>query len=74
MKIKDDSIMTFGKYQGSKMSDLPADYLLWLGGVIQIKYFKNRSLQEKTILEYITNNKRVLLIQSLYNLGNENEL
>ncbi len=29
-KITDESIMTFGKYKGEKMANIPADYLLFL--------------------------------------------
>lgn len=28
--ITDDSLMPFGKYQGTKMANVPASYLLWL--------------------------------------------
>jgi len=28
--MTDNSIMTFGKYKGEKMANIPADYLLWL--------------------------------------------
>lgn len=26
----DETLMSFGKYRGTKLSDVPADYLLWL--------------------------------------------
>ena len=29
-KFTDESVMTFGKYKGEKMANIPADYLLWL--------------------------------------------
>ena len=29
-KMNDDSLMPFGKYQGEKMANIPASYLLWL--------------------------------------------
>lgn len=28
--ITDESLMTFGKYKGTKMEDVPAKYLIWL--------------------------------------------
>lgn len=28
--LTDDSPMPFGKYEGTKLGDVPADYLLWL--------------------------------------------
>lgn len=30
MKLTDESTMPYGKYQGVKMADVPAEYLLWL--------------------------------------------
>ena len=29
-KMNDNSLMPFGKYQGEKMANIPASYLLWL--------------------------------------------
>jgi uncharacterized protein (DUF3820 family) len=29
-KLTDESLMPFGKYQGKKLANVPADYLLWL--------------------------------------------
>ena len=29
-KLTDDSLMTFGKYKGEKMANVPAKYLKWL--------------------------------------------
>lgn len=29
-KLTDSSIMPFGKYQGDRLIDIPASYLLWL--------------------------------------------
>lgn len=29
-KMKDDSIIPFGKYKGEKLSNVPPDYLIWL--------------------------------------------
>ena len=35
MKLTDDSLMTFGKHRGEKMSEVPASYLhyLWSNGM-----------------------------------------
>lgn len=30
MRLTDNSTMPYGKYKGQKMSNIPADYLLWL--------------------------------------------
>jgi len=30
MKLEDESVMPYGKYQGKKMKDVPASYLIWL--------------------------------------------
>lgn len=30
MAHTDDSLMTFGKYQGQKLANVPASYLMWL--------------------------------------------
>lgn len=30
MKLTDESKMPFGKYEGEKMEDVPAGYLMWL--------------------------------------------
>ncbi len=29
-KMTDDSIITFGKYKGQKLANVPPEYLLWL--------------------------------------------
>ncbi|GBE23841.1 hypothetical protein BMS3Bbin02_00106 [bacterium BMS3Bbin02] len=31
MKLDDGHAMKFGKHKGLKLSDVPSDYLLWLG-------------------------------------------
>lgn len=28
--MEDDTLLTFGKYNGKRIGDVPADYLLWL--------------------------------------------
>ena len=29
-KITDESIITFGKHEGKRLIDVPADYLIWI--------------------------------------------
>lgn len=53
MKITDSTIMDGGKYKGRKMSDVPADYLLWLAdNVTSARWFD--------VLEYVEANRSVL--------------
>jgi len=49
--ITDNSSMPFGKYQGQKMVNIPADYLLWI-------YDNNKCTAE--VAKYITENMDVL--------------
>lgn len=56
-KLDDESIMEFGKYQGEKLEDIPANYLLWLEDQTKSKAntkFKNG------LLIYIHKNRFVL--------------
>ena len=44
MKVTDDTIMPFGKYQGRSLGEVPASYLLWFasqggGGFRDIKEY-----------------------------------
>lgn len=50
-KLSDIDLMPFGKYQGVKMIDIPASYLLYL--------FSN-DLPEGNVKEYIKENLEVL--------------
>jgi uncharacterized protein (DUF3820 family) len=50
-KFTDESIMTFGKYKGEKMANIPAEYLIWL--------YENSNIFGE-IKEYIKENLDVL--------------
>lgn len=49
--LNDDSLMPFGKYKGTKMGNVPAEYLMWL-------YDNNKC--DKAVREYIEDNLDVL--------------
>ena len=49
--MDDNSIMPFGKYQGKRMEDVPASYLLWL-------YSENKTFSN--LRDYIEDNLEVL--------------
>jgi len=51
MALYDNSPMPFGKYQGEKMANVPASYLMWL-------YNENKC--NKEVREYIEDNLDVL--------------
>lgn len=53
----DDTLMPFGKYQGKKLEDVPASYLLWLEGELRRDYW--RDLQR-----YIKDNYEALKLQA----------
>lgn len=57
--LTDDDEITFGKYNGSKMKDVPAGYLLWLwnNGM-----WKSNTLSQRTdpVREYIVANFHAL--------------
>lgn len=52
--MDDNTPMTFGKYKGEKLANVPADYLIWL-------YRKGTS---KGLMRYIEENEDVLLQES----------
>ena len=49
--MNDESIITFGKYKGEKLANVPANYLIWL-------YDENKCFGE--IKDYIKENIEVL--------------
>ena len=49
--MDDNSIMSFGKYKGEKMANIPAEYLIWL--------YENTNVYGE-IKEYIRSNMDVL--------------
>lgn len=53
--MKDDSLMPFGKHQGDKMIDVPADYLIWL--------FENDKCNA-AVRAYVQANEDVLRLQA----------
>ena len=52
--LNDDSIMPFGKYKGTKMGNVPAEYLMWL-------YDNNKC--DKAVREYIEDNLDVIQVE-----------
>lgn len=52
MKANDNTVITFGKYEGTKLANIPASYLLWL-------YEKVSSL-DRSIKAYIEDNMDLL--------------
>jgi len=48
----DETIMTFGKYRGMKVKDVPAQYLIW--------WFKRNPTHFPELVAYIAKNKKVL--------------
>ena len=55
-KLNDDSLMPFGKHKGTKMKDVPADYLLWFFEEKSSALSSTLSSQDETVLEYIDDN------------------
>lgn len=57
MTLTDTSLMPFGKFEGTAMANIPADYLLFL-------YKKNQQTRTygnlKSVMDYIDENKEVL--------------
>ena len=53
-ELTDESIMPFGKYQGKKMANVPAHYLIWL-------YDNNKC--NKEVRTYIVDNLDVLKVE-----------
>lgn len=59
--MDDQSLMPFGKYQGGKMEDVPASYLLWLrdqGAVGEIREYieDNMTALQQECPDYISEN------------------
>lgn len=52
--LDDDSIMPWGKFKGTKMGNIPAEYLLWL--------YENDKCDEP-VREYIEDNLDVIRIE-----------
>lgn len=58
--MQDEDLMPYGKFRGIKMANVPASYLLWLGDEIKKTAPNKRTLQNKSLLEYIEDNMDVL--------------
>lgn len=52
--LNDDSIMPWGKYKGTKLGNVPAEYLMWL--------YENDKC-DKAVKEYIEDNLDVIQIE-----------
>jgi len=52
IELTDSDIITFGKYKGKKLSELPNDYVDWLKNEIEKKSRLRMTLSEKSILKY----------------------
>ena len=50
-KLKDNSLMPYGKHKGQKMANIPPDYLLWL--------FENNKCTPE-VAKYVAENQDVL--------------
>jgi hypothetical protein len=57
-KLTDESPMPFGKHKGTEMSDVPADYLLWLGE--QMAHEDSLPDWKKPVYDYIEDNYEAL--------------
>lgn len=55
MALTDNSFMPYGKFKGTKMINVPADYLLWL--------YENQKCSGD-VKAYIVNNHEVLTVQA----------
>jgi len=64
MIFNDSTPMPFGKHVGTKLENVPADYLLWMYDNIKEKHVTKRSFNEKELLKYIEDNKDVLIKES----------
>lgn len=52
-KFTDESIMPFGRYQGKKMEDVPASYLIWM-------WDEGNKINDSRVREYVLENLDVL--------------
>lgn len=50
-KLTDNSLMPFGQYQGEKMANIPASYLVWL---------YKEGVTDRAVKEYIEENMDAL--------------
>ncbi len=52
MAYTDETVLTFGKYKGEKLANIPAEYLLWL--------YDNKKVFKQPLKNYIERNMEVL--------------
>lgn len=57
--LNENSVMSYGKYEGKQLKDVPADYLLWL-------YYNDRASKE--IEEYVERNIEALEKKAFENM------
>lgn len=57
--LNENSIMSYGMYEGKQLKDVPADYLLWL-------YYNDRASKE--IEEYVERNIEALEKKAFENM------
>ena len=50
--MNDNSIMPYGKHKGTKLANVPAQYLIWL--------YENTTIKDKGLEAYIADNLDVL--------------
>ena len=58
MFLEDTDKMPFGQHKNKEMQDVPAQYLLWLGGELSKK--DHLGTDQEKVYEYINENKDVL--------------
>jgi hypothetical protein len=61
--LRDLDIIDFGKYKGTKMLDVPADYILYMGEQMARTAPNKRTLREAMFVKYYETTKEVLLKQ-----------
>lgn len=64
-KLTDNDPMPFGKYQGQKMANVPANYLLYLWEQNQFRYMNG-----KRVKDYIERNLEAIKKEQADNLRN----
>lgn len=62
--MNDETLMPFGNHKNIKLANVPASYFLYLEPLIKEKAPNKRNLTEKLLLDYITENKDVLIKQN----------
>ena len=55
MKMKDDSIMPYGKHQGTELANVPAEYFIWM--------YDNDKLS-RDLKQYVEENMDALILET----------